>query len=426
MSKAKNPSINLLANDNGAEKIGFGEKTVRQGMQERGRFVATINDLAAEAPEIGEKIAVTEAGKAGEFVTQATGQSDPESGVYVTCANGVIARRVHHGILNAKWFGASEANTKTANRTAVQAAIALADAEGGGVVYVPDDCDYGLVNSDPTTQPDFNGLVNDVMVMDDSRADADPAGNKTGFQRRVFLHTPQTDPKGQHNGNGFRIFGNWHPYHWIENNAQYAPKGDPSRDALDNRRASLFFANDSEATWRIGQGNRVGDLDDDEMSNFVIEAFNTPVNAGTYAPLVIERKTGNASYGGGTTQPPASHHFRSVTTGYPNHMIESLGTVVTTVLRTANGSGDDTWIRNNAGVLELHVPGVGSALDVTRADRGVRINSMLNLPKKSRTALPTAANYEGGMVYCTDANGGAAPVFSNGSGWVSLLTGNAP
>lgn len=409
--------------------------SLEQKIDQRIIYVGSVAELEGLSFSAGSSVYLTQDGLAGEFAFDASDLSaevsaDTEKAVYIapssdlTGASGAWVRREVYS-LNVRWFGGSESNTTAQNRSALQAAIALAEFMGGGFVDVPYGVDYGLINNDATTQPDFSGLLNDVVVIDDSRADADGAARKAGAQRRIFCHTAQTSPEGQHNGNGLRVFGDWAPYYWVENNAQYAPQGDPSRTAADNRRASLFFANDGAATWRVGQGTQVGDLSDEQMSNFVIEAFNTSVGSGTYAVLVVQRSTGNMSFGGGTNIPSASFHFKSVTTGVANMLIESLTSVTTLNIRNSSGSGDDVSVRNNGGNLELFIPGVGSGLDVDGTNRAVRVNNLLGLPQKTKAQLSPAGTFEGYMAYVTDAAGGAAPAYSDGTNWISLLTGVA-
>lgn len=270
--------------------------------------------------------------------------------------------------------GALPTNTKAQNRAALQQAIEDVNDAGGGVVTVPFLIDYGFVESDATTQPDFTGITSDVIVIDYGLADADPAENKTGAQIRNFFHTAQTSPAGMHNGNGHIIFGSWHPYYSVYNTAKLAAVGHPSRLASDNRRASLLFGNDDQSTWRLAQGTLAGaGYTDEELSNLVLEHYQaTGDTLPNYAPLTLERKTGNWSFGAGTNAPPASYQFKSVTSGYVQGMFESLNTTCTLTLRNSTGASDDVSIRNNDSKFEVFFD-TGVAMQINQTTRNVGI-----------------------------------------------------
>lgn len=213
-------------------------------------------------------------------------------------------------------YGAAPGNTASANCAALQAAIAACDAAGGGVVYVPAGIDYGYVATAPSTHPDFAGTVSDMMVLDRGPGSSYSSPARDGWQERRFYNTPQTSPVGQHDGNGLRVIADWHPYVWIDNNADYAAKGHASRTVNDNRRASLIFGNDGHAVWQLMNGDTQGDLSEAEMNVFSIKAYNPDGSARLY-PMLVNYETGNVSYGLGTTAPPAAHYFWQRTPGYP-------------------------------------------------------------------------------------------------------------
>lgn len=291
-------------------------------------------------------------------------------------------------------FGASTSNTPAQNKTALQTAIAAVDAAGGGQIDIPQLIDCGFVNNNATTYPDFTGVNNDITIVDYGVADADGSGNKAGAQVRTWFYTKQTTPPGQHDGNGNWIYGAWHPYYSVNNTAQLAAPNAPSRTAFDNRRASLLFNNDGISTWRFGQGTLAGaSYTNEELSNFVLEHYQAPGDTlPNYAPLTIERKTGNWSIGGGTNAPLAMLSVKNVSAGYWTALFESLATTVETRLRNSNGPGDDVAIKNVSGDLVLNIPALGDALTVKKATRNISIGSSGNY------RLDVADTQSGGFV----------------------------
>ena len=305
---------------------------------------------------------------------------------------------------------------------------------GGGVVYVPDGIDWGYVGRDITTYPNFSGVVNDVTVKDCSNVgDADLAGNKAGAQERIFFHTAQTSPApGIHDGNGHHLHADWHPYYFVNSTVNLAPVGNPARTASDNRRASLFFGNDGETTWRWGQGTLAGaSYTNEELSNFVLEHYQaTGDTKANYAPLVIERKTGNWSFGGGSNVPESNYVFTPVSPGYYTMQIESLSATVTVVFRNSNGSGEDVLVRNVAGVFDVFIPAVGTAMSLDRDRNMVVAGYVKNGVSTVAGAGSAATAGVGARRFVTDAlgptwgnvvvGGGSAvvPIYSDGTNWV--------
>ena len=302
-------------------------------------------------------------------------------------------------------YGASVTGTTTANKVALQLTITKVDAAGGGVLIVPNGIDYGFKNTDPTTYPDFTGCNNDIIVIDHGIGDADGSGNKAGAQVRTFYYTKQTTPVGQHDGNGTWIYGAWHPYYSVNNTAQLAAPSAPSRAASDNRRASILFNNDGKSTWRFGQGTLAGaGYTDEELSNFVLEHYQaTGDTLPNYAPLTIERKTGNWSIGGGTNAPLAMLSVKNASAGYWTALFESLATTVETRLRNSNGSGDDVAVKNVSGDLVLNIPALGDALTVKKTNRNIAIGSNGNY--RLDVADTQAAGYVANFKNNSTANG---------------------
>ena len=94
MSRAKNPSIAVLARSNGAARIGFGGKTVNQGLKERPEAVETIAEVQALSLEAGRTVYLTEPGRSGLFnVLEGAAPNDPTNAIFINLANGNHAKR---------------------------------------------------------------------------------------------------------------------------------------------------------------------------------------------------------------------------------------------------------------------------------------------------------------------------------------------
>jgi hypothetical protein len=285
---------------------------------------------------------------------------------------------------NVMRYGASSSASKASNKAALQTAISLAATEGF-TVTVPANIDYGYQVSDLRTYPDFKGIQATVIVMDYGPGSS-YAGYPTaydGSQLRVFFHTPQTPTPGNHDGNGFRIHGAWHPYFSINNTASLAAPGDRSRTAPDNRRASLVFLNDGRATYRLGQGTLAGkNYTNDQLSNFVLEMWGSPAAPkGGITVFLVDRLTGHVYFNTDSNGSDAAYHFKTRTAGSHAHLIESLGTTCVSVLRNSIGPGSDVQIKNASGDYVVSLPSVGDALTVSKSDGHVTVPGYLVLGK---------------------------------------------
>lgn len=340
-----------------------------------GAAATLYSDAAGAAPILGNVVLTNELGTytfyaaSGRYLVTITASG------YST----VTRDEVLPGQSNIEDFGASRTASAAANRAALQAAITAMDAAGGGEVVVPSGIDYGYIHNDKSTYPSLSGLTNDVTVKDIGIGDADGSGNKAGAQTRIFFGTVQTTPFGMHDGNGHTIFGDWHPFHAINNTATIQAVGHPSRLATDNRRLSYLFENDGRVTWRIGQGALYGaGYTNEELSNFCIQHFQTTGDTlADYSPLIIARNTGNWGVNTDTNAPQFGVHLKSKTAGYQQMCLESLSSSSELVLRNSNGSGDDASLRNDTGNLSLRIPALGDALTVSKADRRVTIAKAL-------------------------------------------------
>lgn len=277
---------------------------------------------------------------------------------------------------NAKRYGASSANSNAQNKTALQAAIAANGRTGGSPVVVPADINYGYDVNDLSTHPDFSGCTAPITVIDYGPG-ASFAGFPTaydGAQIRTFFHTPQTTSLGQHMGNTEYIRASWNPGIFIVNDANLAAVGNPARLASDNRRAQLSFGNDGEELWKIGQGTLAGaGYTDEELSNFALQHVQATGDTLTsYGAWIVERETGNQSFGFATNAPPASFHFNSRVTGFYQAMFEnSFGTESSFLMRNSVGLTDDCGLANKAGALSLFIRSQGDALIVDKLTRRI-------------------------------------------------------
>lgn len=216
---------------------------------------------------------------------------------------------------------------------------------------------------------------------------------------------------GQHDGNTFRIFGDWAPAICIHNTANLSAVGSGTRTIFDNRRALCFSFVDGEAAWGWGQGSNSGaTLTDEEMSNFAIFKFAIAGDTlGTSTPLVLERKTLNWGFNAGTNSPQASFYFKSAVTGFYQAVFESLTGTSQAYFRTSAGSSQDAGIRNVAGDLSLNIVAQGDGLTVRGSDRRVTVNQTLCLTAQTVTySASMTINAATGNIFTITATNGTA------------------
>lgn len=178
---------------------------------------------------------------------------------------------------NIQRYGAALANSSAANLIALNKAIAVAQASSGAAalgavkILIPGECHYGYKFTDITTWPQINSGSVPITVIDESQGDTyDTYPTRyDGQQIRHFFYTPQTTSPGQHNGNGFIINANWHPYFQVGNSSSYPV---PTVGATDNLRASYELNWQGLAAWRNGQGTLTGaGFIPAQMLNYTIE-----------------------------------------------------------------------------------------------------------------------------------------------------------
>lgn len=280
--------------------------------------------------------------------------------------------------INIREFGATRAGSLAANKAALQAAISAANARGRyAVVVVPPDTPYGYQVGTPSTWPSFAGVTVPLTVLDHSPGNS-YAGYPSGYdgsQYRRWQHTPQTTSPGMHDGNTEWLRGAWAPAMLISNDAKLPAVGNPARTAADNRRATLFLANDGIVTWAIGQGTQSGaGFTDSQLSNFRLAAFGNVFGGsfpdGTNA-IQIDRDTGNVGF---HVSPSEAFHTVARRPGYRSALFESEATetMVSMALRPGANHGSatqDVILTNTAGALTLSISG-SNILSYTSAGLG--------------------------------------------------------
>jgi hypothetical protein len=253
-------------------------------------------------------------------------------------------------------FGGDPAKTFAENKAALQDAIADVDSKGGGIVVVPPNMSYGYDRQSTSTHPDLTATNNNVLVIDFSESwSSATAGTRDGMQVRYFFETEGDEKNGMHDGNGHWIRAGWHPYLSISHD-------DPT---ADNRRASIMFNNDGNATWLIGQGTTTGaTLTDDEKSNFKISGV---LDGGTGLSTVMSILKTNGFWGFNVQSPTYDYHFMATrgagvsTNG--NYMFDSdkggdTNLLIGTSLKMRkislkNDDSGDMHISNNAGASNV-------------------------------------------------------------------------
>lgn len=161
---------------------------------------------------------------------------------------------------NANQFGAGSANTNSENKAIIDSMIQDIDAAGGGVIYIPYNVNYGFKLATPSTFLDLSSLTNgDVVIKDDSQVNNESSG-RVGAQTRTFFGTVPTTPPGQHNGNGFQIFGKWHPFYMVttyetEETGGLSPYRASFITRAINDTADAISADGAVELWGMGQRN---------------------------------------------------------------------------------------------------------------------------------------------------------------------------
>ncbi|MFN7091520.1 MAG: hypothetical protein ACK4P4_13275 [Allorhizobium sp.] len=268
--------------------------------------------------------------------------------------------------------GGSESNTTAQNKVALQAAIAACDAAGGGVVIVPWPIDYGHIPTDTSTYPDFDGVVNDMMVLDHSPSSMGFAteGAKQGWVEKRWFHTPQTTPVGQHDGNGFHLKADWHPYYMVDTNPEVIPFG--SRPSSYNYRASYYWGLRGKPVYQLQMGNGEGNLSDAALKglNWLVYDDNIQFKWGI---LSFDYATGRIAYGVSTTAPLACHDFYQQDPAAAVALFRATGTENTIIIQKGanpDNTKDVRWTLDNTNYT-LQFPNLGNVLQIARNSRAI-------------------------------------------------------
>lgn len=208
-----------------------------------------------------------------------------------------------------------------------------------------------------------------------------------------------------HNGNTQYIRSDWNPGLFIMNDSVLAAAGAASRTTFDNRRCQVSFGwgttTAGNEAWKIGQGTQQGtSFTDEELANFALQKVAVPGDTlGSYAPYLVERKTGNQSFGIATNLPRASYDFYAPSAGFYMALFEnSWATDSSVLLRSSTGIADDAGISQTSGRLALFFRATGEALFIDKTSRRIGIASSIALTS-------TAVSYSASITYnASDSN----------------------
>jgi hypothetical protein len=277
-------------------------------------------------------------------------------------------------IHNLSDYGASSELSTLANRDILQSAMKQIDEKGRGVLIVPPDINYGYKRNTLSTHPDFSNIVNDILIIDYSMNTQYSQTEGDGMQVR-FISKTFNETDGGHDGNTMWLQGHWHPAYMIMN------MGGPD---AGNRRATLFFGNDGEVTWGVGQGintkgqNAPSDASQDYLSHFKLIGNKIAGGSGLETLLAINKENGFWGFGG-MADPEVEYHVRTKrgTKGqikfesHNNNLEFELATPGKTrkfTLRSDNGSLNITDLTGKSNVVTITGDGQVIAKD------GININ----------------------------------------------------
>lgn len=301
------------------------------GTFQAGFTIVNANDVGIDL--------VTGKGFTGPTGTVAAG-TDPASGGFVDRSGylNIDPYSVEH-------FGASANKTIAENRAALQAAIASADGKGLKI-SVPPYINYGFNRTDKATWPDFSGLsaspFTRIFIEDYSQGNGTTLPAREGAQLRKWFFTgSQTD--GQHNGNFEYMKSGWHPGYFISHDGDLA---EMAAGAGVNRRASVFFATNGVANWKVGQGRITNNTATEaELTQFVISANGHPDlgTTGLTTNFVINKTNGAVGFNVGSPRYPFDFVSRA---GQPS--VGTFGFETPTGEATLRLAGETNDLRINA------------------------------------------------------------------------------
>lgn len=309
-------------------------------------------------------------------------------------------------IYNLNEFMTTEAIAAMSVKDILQSALKTIDQKGRGVLVINPDVDYGFKRNLVETHPDLSNHVNDLLIIDFSLNSQYDGAEGDGMQARYFYNT-KNEMDGQHDGNTMWINGNHHPALMIMNNGK----------TNNNRRGTLFFGNDGEVTWGIGQGiNTAGvsagipiNAHDDILTHFKIIANKIAGGGGLETILAINKVTGFWSFGG-EPNPDAEYHFRTRRGTKGEMKLESHENNLEIQLQTPTKFRKFTIRDDNGSINLTDLTGKSNVYTIT--DEGeVIARGGVNL---AVSALPTNPQ-AGRLVY----HNGALKLFK-GTSWVTI------
>lgn len=207
-----------------------------------------------------------------------------------------------NGDLSCTMFGASPSSSKDLNLDSIKETIKQLDNVGGGELLIPQEINYGYERNTPSTWV-YTTVSNNIIVKDESKGNTYNLPSRDGSQIRNFFMTEGNPMDGQHDGGGFMVRANWHPYMMLSND----------RDPVEanNRRATYFVGNNGKICWGIGQGSNTIEPDgtdrDDALSNFKIVGNDIAGGNGLTNMMVINKT--NAFFGFNLSTPAQDYHF---------------------------------------------------------------------------------------------------------------------
>ena len=207
-----------------------------------------------------------------------------------------------NGNLSCTMFGASPSSSKDLNLDSIKETIKQLDNVGGGELLIPQEINYGYERNTPSTWV-YTTVSNNIIVKDESKGNTYNLPSRDGSQIRNFFMTEGNPMDGKHDGGGFMVRANWHPYMMLSND----------RDPVEanNRRATYFVGNNGKICWGIGQGSNTIEPDgtdrDDALSNFKIVGNDIAGGNGLTNMMVINKT--NAFFGFNLSTPAQDYHF---------------------------------------------------------------------------------------------------------------------
>lgn len=322
-------------------------------------------------------------------------------------------KRTIEGLYSVCQFGADKDKTPSENSEALQAAIAYVNSIKGGHIIIPYDINYGYSRNDTKTHPNFEGVTHDIIITDYSRGDTyKTAEQRDGAQVRTFFHTEGVEKDGFHNGNGYIVNGDWHPYFMLMNNA---PIG-----GTDNRRATYWTGNNGEVCWGVGQGTNTIAIDgsnkDDELSDFKIIGNKVAEGGGLEVFHSILKKLGY--FGWGIQKPLTEYYFNSKRDSHGQFTFaRSIVGNIRVILKTLTKSRRIELFDSDGSIKVTNDGGTANVVEISETGNGYFKGGVSGDVFTSSTRPSIRKN--GTMVYDSDLD---KPIWFNGVRWNTDMT----